>query len=117
MNVQTAIADSNDIAAAVTRAVGTDRQKHAVPAKPVLAVWVGAEETISRTFSDAGIPDYPTEDDAVRGFMYLVHHREVVESLAAVPPSLPHEFVPDTEAARRIVEPAVAEGRRWLRSY
>jgi acetyltransferase len=113
MNVQTAIADTGDIAAAVIRAVGTDRQKHAVP-KPVLAVWVGAEETISRTFSDAGIPDYPTEDDAVRGFMHLVHHREVVESLAAVPPSLPHEFVPDTEAARRIVEPAVAEGRRWL---
>lgn len=114
MNVQTAIADSGDIATAVTRVVGADRQKHTISAKPVLAVWVGADERISSTFTDAGIPDYPTEDDAVRGFMHLVHHREVLESLAAVPPSLPHEFVPNIDAARRIVEPAVAEGRRWL---
>lgn len=114
MNVQTAIADPNAIATAVTRVVDADRRKHTVSAKPVLAVWVGADEKISRTFTDAGIPDFPTEDDAVRGFMHLVHHREVVESLAAVPPSLTHEFVPDTPAARRIVELAVAQGRRWL---
>jgi acetyltransferase len=114
MNVQTAIADSGAIATAVTRAVDADRRKHTVSAKPVLAVWVGADEKISRTFTDAGIPDFPTEDDAVRGFMHLVHHREVVESLAAVPPSLAREFVPDTEAARRIVELAVVEGRGWL---
>lgn len=114
MNVQTAIADSGDIAKAVTRVVGADRQKHTVSARPVLAVWVGADEKISKTFTDAGIPDYPTEDGAVRGFMHLVHHRAVLESLAAVPPSLPQEFVPDTQAARRIVEPAVAEDRQWL---
>jgi acetyltransferase len=114
MNVQTAIADSGAIATAVARVVDADRRKRAASAKPVLAVWVGADERISETFTDAGIPDYPTEDDAVRGFMHLVHHREVVESLAAVPPSLTQEFVPDTEAARRIVEAAVAEGRGWL---
>lgn len=114
MNVQTAIADSGDIASAVTAVVDADRRKHADSSKPVLTVWVGANERISRTFTDAGIPDYPTEDDAVRGFMHLVHHREVTETLAAVPPSLPHEFEPDVEAARRIVERAVAEGRRWL---
>ncbi|WP_319799018.1 bifunctional acetate--CoA ligase family protein/GNAT family N-acetyltransferase [Nitrobacter sp.] len=114
MNVQTAIADSGAVATAVTRAVDADRRKHADSAKPALAVWVGGDENISRTFADAGIPDFPTEDDAVRGFMHLVHHREVVESLAAVPPSLAHEFVPDVAAARRIVESAVAEGRGWL---
>ena len=114
INVQTAIADSDAIATAVTRVVDADRRKHTAFAKPVLAVWVGADEKISKTFIDAGIPDYATEDDAVRGFMHLVHHREVVESLAAVPPSLTHEFVPDIPAARRIVESAVAQGRRWL---
>jgi acetyltransferase len=113
VNVQTAIADSGAIATAVTRVVDADRRKHTVSAKPVLAVWVGADEKISRTFTDAGIPDFPTEDDAVRGFMHLVHHREVVEWLAAVPPSLP-QFAPDAEAARRIVESAVAAGREWL---
>jgi len=113
MNVQTAIADSGEIAAAVTRVIKDDRRKRMSP-KPVLAVWVGADDRISRTFTDAGIPDYPTEDDAVRGFMHLVHHREVTEALAAVPPSLPREFEPDVVTARRIVERAVAEGRKWL---
>lgn len=113
MNVQTAIADSGEIAAAVTRVIQDDRRKR-MSSRPALAVWVGADDRISRTFTDAGIPDYPTEDDAVRGFMHLIHHREVTESLAAVPPSLPHGFEPDVEAARRIVERAVAEGRRWL---
>jgi acetyltransferase len=114
INVQTAIADSGDIATAVTRVVEEDRRKHAVSPKPMLTVWVGADDRISRTFTDAGIPDYSTEDDAVRGFMHLIHHREVVEALAAVPPSLPHEFEPDVKKARRIVERAVAESRRWL---
>jgi acetyltransferase len=114
MNVQTAIADSGAIAAAVTRVIEADRRERAASAKPVLAVWVGADEKISGAFTDAGIPTYPTEDDAVRGFMHLVHHREAVEALAAVPPSLTHEFVPDTAAARRIVEAAVVQGRSWL---
>ena len=114
MNVQTAIADSGAIAAAVTRVIEADRRERAASAKPVLAVWVGADEKISGAFTDAGIPTYPTEDDAVRGFMHLVHHREAVESLAAVPPSLTHEFEPDTAAARRIVEAAVVQGRSWL---
>lgn len=114
MNVQTAIADSGAIATAVTRVVDADRRKHAVPAKPMLAVWVGADENISKTFIDAGIPDYSTEGDAVRGFMHLVHRSEVVESLTALPPGLTHEFVPDILAARRIVDSAIAQGRRWL---
>ena len=46
--------------------------------------------------------------------MHLVRHREVIEALSAVPPSLPADFVPDVAAARAIVQAAVAEGRRWL---
>ena len=90
-----------------------DRKKRSEP-KPVLAVWVGAEDSVSKAFSDAVIPSFPTDDDAVRGFMHLVNHREVVEALAEVPPSLPNEFVPDVDTARHIVETAVAAGRRWL---
>jgi hypothetical protein len=36
----------------------------------------------------SGIPNYPTEDDAARGFMHLVRHREVAETLAQVPPAI-----------------------------
>jgi acetyltransferase len=114
MNVQTAIAPAGDIATTVTGLVSKYRQQHRDFAKPVLAVWVGADQTIIDLLSGAGIPNYPTEDDAVRGFMYLVRYREVVAELAQVPPAMPCEFAPDTDAAREIVAAALADGRQWL---
>jgi acetyltransferase len=114
MNVQTAIAPADDIAATVAGLVGQYRQQHRRSAKPVLAVWVGANPEIGELFSGAAIPSYPTEDDAVRGFMYLVQHREVVAELAQVPPAMPSDFAPDVDAARGIVAAALADGRQWL---
>jgi acetyltransferase len=64
--------------------------------------------------SGAGIPNYQTGGDAVLGFMHLVRHREAVEALAQVPPAMPSEFAPDTDAARQIVAAALADGRSWL---
>jgi acetyltransferase len=113
MSVRTAIVAAGDIAKNVVRVVRADRERRS-GSKPVLAVWIGADEDIAKTFNDASIPNYPTEDDAARGFMYLVHHREVRDVLAQVPPSLPAEFVPDADTARNIVENAVGEGRSWL---
>ena len=80
----------------------------------MLAVWVGAVQKISDLLSAAGISNYPTEDDAVRGFMHLVRHREVVEALAQVPPAMPSGFMPDIGAARRVVAAALADDRQWL---
>ena len=114
MNVQTAIARADEIAAAVTGVVGKYRTTHRMSPKPVLAVWVGAEQAIGDLLSGAGIPNYPTEDDAVRGFMHLVRHREVLEVLAQVPPAMPSAFVPDLDSARQIVAAALADGRHWL---
>jgi len=114
MNVQTAIASAGEIAATVTDLISRHRQQRRGLAKPVLAVWIGADQKIIDLLSGAGIPNYPTEDDAVRGFMHLVRHREVVETLAQVPPAMPSEFAPDTEAARGIIATAIADGRRWL---
>ncbi|MEA2795864.1 MAG: acetyltransferase [Bradyrhizobium sp.] len=114
MNVQTAIAPAGDIAATVTGMVSKYHEQHQRAAKPVLAVWVGADQKIIDALSSAGIPNYPTEDDAVRGFMHLVQHREVVEALAQVPPAMPADFAPDGDAARQIVAAALADGRRWL---
>jgi acetyltransferase len=111
MNVQTAIAPADNSAATVTGLVSKYRQQHPRSAKPVLAVWVGADQKIIDLLNGAGIPNYPTEDDAVRGFMHLVRHREVVEALAQVPPAMPGEFTPDTDAARKIVAAALADGR------
>ncbi|MEH2568689.1 bifunctional acetate--CoA ligase family protein/GNAT family N-acetyltransferase [Bradyrhizobium sp. AZCC 2289] len=114
LNVQTAIARADDIAATVTGVVQEYRRQHQGSAKPVLAVWVGAEPKVINLLSDAGIPNYPTEDDAVRGFMHLVRHREVVEALAQVPPAMPGAFAPDIEAARNVVTAALADGRHFL---
>jgi acetyltransferase len=114
MNVQTAIASADDIAATVTGVVGKHRQRQPQSTKPVLAVWVGADQKIGDLLSGAGIPNYPTEDDAVRGFMHLVQHREVVVALAQVPPAMPSDFAPDVDTARKIVAAALADGRHWL---
>jgi len=114
MNVQTAIAPADEIAATVAGLVRKYRQQHHRSAKPVLAVWVGADQKIGDLLSGAGIPNYLTEDDAVRGFMYLVQHREAVAELAKVPPAMPSDFAPDTDAARQIVTAALADGRQWL---
>lgn len=114
MNVQTAIASASDIAATVTERVGAYRKQHRQWAKPVLAAWIGSDQPTAEMLSHAGIPNYPTEDDAVRGFMHLVRHREVVEALAAVPPAMPDSFLPDVEAAREIVRLAISDGRIQL---
>src|SRR6202140_1954470 len=89
MNVQTAIAPADEIAATVTGIVGKYRQQCLGSAKPVLAVWVGADQKIVDLLSGARIPNYPTEDDAVRGFMHLIRHREVTAQLRQVPPRSP----------------------------
>ncbi|MBN8990476.1 MAG: bifunctional acetate--CoA ligase family protein/GNAT family N-acetyltransferase [Rhizobiales bacterium] len=114
MNVQTAIARADEIAATVTDVVRKYRDQQRMSPKPVLAAWIGADQEISDILSGAGIPNYPTEDDAVRGFMHLVRHREVVEALAQVPPAMPGGFTPAVEAARRIVADALNDGRQWL---
>ena len=114
MNVQTAIAPADEIAATVTGVVQTYRAQQRMSPKPVLAAWIGADKKISDILSGAGIPNYPTEDDAVRGFMHLVRHREVVDALAQVPPAMPSSFAPDTETARRVVADALADARQWL---
>ena len=114
MNVQTAIASAGDIATTVTDVAGKYRERHRNAAKPVLAAWIGAEEKIVDKLSGAGIPNYPTESDAIRGFMHLVRHREVLTLLTKVPPAMPTDFVPDVETARAIVAAALADGREWL---
>jgi acetyltransferase len=114
MNVQTAVAPADDIAAAVTDVVSKYRQQHRGSNKPVLAVWVGADQMVGNMLSRAGIPNYPTEDDAVRGFMYLVRHREMAAALSQAPPAMPTELMSDVDAARTIVAAALADGRQWL---
>jgi acetyltransferase len=113
MNVPTALASAADAAEAVIDVVRTHRGK-AFPQKPVFSVWVGDSGEASAKLETAGIPHYPSESDAVRGFMHLVRYREARNMLMATPPSLPQDFAPDLASARTIIDKAVAAGRSWL---
>ncbi|ADV26205.1 CoA-binding domain protein [Pseudoxanthomonas suwonensis 11-1] len=112
MNVPTALSSSVEAAAAVSRVL--QRRPRPGTGKPVLGVWLGGgQEALSR-LDAAGIPTYATEADAVRGFTYLVRHREAQQALMETPPSLPEDFVVDTAGAQAIVARALEQGRGWL---
>ncbi|MEX2035261.1 MAG: CoA-binding protein, partial [Xanthobacteraceae bacterium] len=70
--------------------------------KPMLAVWVGEDPIASEAFNAAGIPHYPTESDAVAGFMHLVRYRDALDALMETPPSVPEGAAPDAASARDI---------------
>jgi acetyltransferase len=113
MNVPTALASAADAAQAVVAAAQSHRSRALRP-KPVFAVWVGEDASAAQAFDGARIPHFASEADAVLGFMHLVRYREALDALMETPPSLPADFSPDVEAARRIVQGVLAAGRTWL---
>ncbi len=113
MNVPTALASPEAAATSIADLAQAHRER-SLRGKPVLSVWVGSSASAAQIFDAAGIPNYATESDAVRGFMHLVRYREARDALMATPPSLPEDFQPDTAAARGIVAGAVRAGRSWL---
>jgi len=110
MHVPTVLSQPRDTAEAVARAL--DGRTGA--RKPALAVWIGADAQATAILGAAGVPTYASEAEAVRGFMYLVRHREAQQALMETPPSLPQDFVVDGDAARAVVAAALASGQPWL---
>jgi acetyltransferase len=108
LNTPTAVADSMVAAEAV---VGTLAERH----PPVLACWLGAESVAARKlFATRGVPTYDTPGEAVRSFMHMVRYRGNQKLLMQVPPSVPHDFEPDTQAVRAMIDVALGAGRDWL---
>ncbi|MGN6517749.1 MAG: bifunctional acetate--CoA ligase family protein/GNAT family N-acetyltransferase [Rhizomicrobium sp.] len=107
LNCPVAVASSADAAAAVAAA------KHD---KPLLANWLGSQsaERSRQAFEAAGIPQYDTPEKAVRGFMHMVRYRRMQDTLQEVPPATPSNFAPDTAAAKKTVDAALARGGGWL---
>jgi acetyltransferase len=60
------------------------------------------------------VPVYDTPGQAVLAFMHLVRSRDSRRALMETPPSVPEEFVPDSAAARAMIDRALAGGREWL---
>jgi acetyltransferase len=119
MNVPTALA-SPEAAAKSVAAVAQSHRSSRLRPKPIFAVWVGSSDAATPIFEAAGIPNYATETDAVRGFMHLVRYRQALEISMATPPSLPQDFKPDVAAARAVVADAMRgerphpDGPIWL---
>ena len=99
------LVNSHDVACSTVEAVKRHRRA-SINAKPVFAVWYGADEDTNHIFEGARIPHY--QRGAVAGFMHMVKWRQAREALMAAPPSLPVDFAPNTTKARAIVQQAIS---------
>jgi acetyltransferase len=84
--------------------------------KPVLACWMGEEQTAParRLLAEAGIPVFRTPDPAVEVFSHVSSFYRNQRALLQAPGPLAHQEVPDLGAARLIAETALAERRGLL---
>ncbi|MGC5777804.1 bifunctional acetate--CoA ligase family protein/GNAT family N-acetyltransferase [Methylobacterium sp. NFXW15] len=113
IHVPTIRSDARAVATAIAETV-TQARKGQSRKKPVFAVSLGEAETVRETFAGAGIPQFSTDTEAIEGFLHLVRYREAQDDLMRTPDSLPRDFSPDTERARRIVSDALRQGASWL---
>ena len=109
IHAPTAIVPSADIAQAVLPAVTAEPRR-------VLGCWLGdrAVAQARQTFRDAGVPDYPTPEDAVRAFSLLRTYRQHQTELLQTPPARDAHSALDLVAVRTVVDAALAEGRELL---
>ncbi|MCR5881060.1 bifunctional acetate--CoA ligase family protein/GNAT family N-acetyltransferase [Phenylobacterium sp. J367] len=110
MNCPTAVASSADAAEAVVAVAPKGPF-----GRPVLTCWLGDQAAGEgrRIFAAAGIPTHETPDEAVRAFMHLVDHRRNQELLMQTPADR-RPLAQHAEAARVVVDAALAEGRLVL---
>ncbi|PSC04571.1 GNAT family N-acetyltransferase [Alsobacter soli] len=113
MNCPTALVSSKEAAQAVANVVKAHRASSYKP-KPVFAVWLGDAAESNEIFEKARIPNYASEAEAVQGISHLIAYRKAQDLIMEMPPSLPEEFSPDVETARRLVREGLEKGERWL---
>jgi len=84
--------------------------------KPVLACWMGEEQTAEarRLLAEARIPVFRTPDPAVEMFGHLSSFYRNQRALLQTPGPLAAQGAPDLESARLIVDAALAERRSVL---
>ncbi|MGB7213695.1 MAG: GNAT family N-acetyltransferase [Gammaproteobacteria bacterium] len=107
--IPTALSEPDNVAKAVI-------EEAARTSKPVLACWIGDASMRSswQRFRAAGIPVYRTPEVAIEAFAAMAAHRRNQEQLLQVPPPRREQDPPDIDAARRIIDAALAERRHVL---
>jgi acetyltransferase len=103
-----AVVDPADVARAVAPLAKASSRN-------VLGCWFGVQSVVeARTIAaEAGMPSYRTPEEAVNGFLQIVHYRENQNLLMQVPASV-GDGEPDRESARRLVREALSRGRYLL---
>ena len=109
VHAPTANVDSADIARAIAPlAKGASRN--------VLSCWLGGDSVAGarEIASSAGMPTFDTPEDAVAGFLQIVHYRQNQNLLMQVPPSVSSIAASERGTARALVREALAAGRYLL---
>ncbi|MGJ9419600.1 GNAT family N-acetyltransferase [Massilia sp. CMS3.1] len=109
VHAPTATVDSADIARAIAPvAKGASRN--------VLACWLGGDSVAGarEIASIAGMPTFDTPEDAVAGFLQIVHYRQNQNLLMQVPASVSNITAGERGTARALVREALASGRHLL---
>ena len=75
-------------------------------AKPVFAVWMGANDVAPgiRVLNEAGIPTYETPEEAVDTFMEMYSYTRNLELLQETPPRLPSDLKVNTKQVRSFID-------------
>ncbi len=109
IHAPTAIVPSVDIARVIAPMIVQSRQH-------VVACWLGATAVAEsrQIFSDAGIPQFGTPEDAVQAFMQVVEYRRNQQLLVQTPAAGTQHDPINRSAARAIIDRALAEGRSML---
>ncbi len=113
INCPVAVADSAAAAQAVIDVATADRDQSRHT--PIFASWLGEDAVAAarRKFDDAGLPHFPTPEQAVGAALRLATYDRAQSMLMESPPARTCE-THDSSAARRIIDKAIAEERPWL---
>jgi acetyltransferase len=109
IHAPTAIVPSAEIARAVVPLA-------AAASRNVIGCWLGGDalSEARRIWSMAGLPTFDTPEEAVDGFLQMVHYRRNQQLMLQVPASRPPGLPPDRTAAATAVRGALAQGRQML---
>jgi len=114
INCPTAIADSDEAAAAVVRVA--EHFARGRDGKPILTNWLGAgaARDARARLARARIPTFETPGAAIAGFSHLVRFHRNQQLLLQLPERADDSVRLDPVAARTVLQRAIDEGRSWL---
>ncbi len=111
-----ALGNGVEIAESITKLIATHPHRNKIN---VLTNWSGEDSAYyaRKLFNKAGIPTYRTPEGAVGAFMHMVEYRRNQKLLQEVPQSIPDNLPTNAELARRLLNDALAKGKKVLETH